>query len=120
MLERKNMWLCGLDLYFTFMANSAQRRVVGTSRQIEMNENITLVISDPFLDLPTGLGADFGQGGQEQLPVSVVQEDRFPAIAPAHQMINRSRILQTKLSRHGRRMPPLTYSVNPQCGIARN
>jgi hypothetical protein len=30
-------------------ANSAQRRVVGTSRQIEMNENITLVISDPFL-----------------------------------------------------------------------
>jgi hypothetical protein len=29
-------------------ANSAQRRVVGTSRQIEMNENITLVISDPF------------------------------------------------------------------------
>ena len=72
------------------------------------------------VDLPTGLGAGFGQGGQEQLPVSVVQEDRFPAIAPAHQMINRSRILQTKLSRHGRRMPPLTYSVNPQCGIARN
>ena len=31
-------------------ANSAQRRVVGTSRQIEMNENITLVISDPFLN----------------------------------------------------------------------
>jgi hypothetical protein len=30
------------------LANSAQRRVVGTSRQIEMNENITLVISDPF------------------------------------------------------------------------
>ena len=31
------------------LANSAQLRVVGTSRQIEMNENITLVISDPFL-----------------------------------------------------------------------
>jgi hypothetical protein len=32
---------------FTFMANSAQRHVVGTSRQIEINKNITLVISDP-------------------------------------------------------------------------
>jgi hypothetical protein len=30
------------------MANSAQRHVVGTSRQIEINKNITLVISDPF------------------------------------------------------------------------
>jgi hypothetical protein len=33
------------------LANSAQRRVVGTSRQIEMNENITLVISDPFSNI---------------------------------------------------------------------
>jgi hypothetical protein len=72
------------------------------------------------VDLPIGLGAGFGQGGQEQLPVSIVQEDRFPAVPSAHQMINGSRILQTKLSRHGSRMPHRAQFVNPQCGIARN
>jgi hypothetical protein len=53
------------------------------------------------MHLPAGFLAGFRQSFNEILPVHVVQEDILPPIAPAHDVIQRARILHSKLSWHG-------------------
>ena len=72
------------------------------------------------MNLPIGLGAGLAQGGDKQLPVGVLQEHRFPAVAAAHQMIDGPRILQAKFSRHVGSMPHPARPVNQECINARN
>ena len=50
--------------------------------------------------LPIRLGARLAQRLDETLPVGVVFEDRFAAIAPIHDVIDRAGILHSKFARH--------------------
>ena len=52
--------------------------------------------------LPIGLGASFGQCADEQLWVPIVAKNGLEMIAPAHDVVNSSGILDTQLSRHER------------------
>ena len=46
------------------------------------------------MHLPGGFLARFGQRLDEILPIHVIQEDVLPPVAPAHEMIHRSRVLE--------------------------
>jgi hypothetical protein len=48
-----------------------------------------------------GLLAGLGQGLEKILPVHVVEENWFPAIPAAHDMVDRSGIFNAQLARHG-------------------
>ena len=50
--------------------------------------------------LKTGFVAGFGQGFEKILPIDVIQENSFPPIAPAHDVINGSGIFDSRLARH--------------------
>jgi len=42
------------------------------------------------MHLPAGLGACFAEGGQEPLPVFVIEKNQLPTVAPIHHLVNRS------------------------------
>jgi hypothetical protein len=52
------------------------------------------------VDLPASLFAGFAQGAKESLAILVIEEDRFPPISPAHQMVDGSGKLNTQWSWH--------------------
>jgi len=54
------------------------------------------------MHLPLALGACFGKGLQETLPVGVILEDGFPTVAAIDEMIDRSRIFDTESAGHAR------------------
>ena len=45
------------------------------------------------INLPAGLARGFGEGCQKTLAVEVLPEDRFAAVAPIHEVVNSSRIV---------------------------
>ena len=62
----------------------------------------------PGVHLPIGLLTRFGQRIQEQPPVLVVRINRLPPVPSVHHVIDRSRILNSKLASHnpGPRLSP--------------
>src|ERR1043166_166478 len=54
----------------------------------------------PGVDAPTGSGTSLIQALQEKLAVCVRFEDCFATIAPAHNMVDGPRILNSQLSSH--------------------
>ncbi len=71
----------------------------GFDHQVEMVSHHT-----PGVDLPVGLGANFGKGFKETPPVQIVVENGFAAVAPVHQVVDGSRILDAQLSTHAPRL----------------
>jgi hypothetical protein len=43
---------------------------------------------------PVGFGAGFAQGLEEQFPIMIVEEDVFPTIPTAHDVVNGSWVLE--------------------------
>ena len=52
------------------------------------------------MDSPTGLLTGFGQRLEEIVTIHLVQEDVFPAVAPAHHMVDGPGILNSDFARH--------------------
>jgi hypothetical protein len=52
------------------------------------------------MHLPAGLAAGFAERFQEAPPIQVVFENRFPPVAPVHQVIDRAGILDSQFSPH--------------------
>jgi hypothetical protein len=53
------------------------------------------------MSLPAGLPAGLPEGLQEQFPVRITQKNWLAPITPIHQVVNRSLVFDSKLSRHG-------------------
>ena len=66
----------------------------------------------PLLDLPISFRARLRQRGDEQLPILVSEEDRFPPVAAIHDVINRARIFDSQLAGHAGRMAFAPSCVN--------
>lgn len=49
---------------------------------------------------PIRLNASHLQRREEQLPILVIAEDRFPPVSPIHYVINRAGILKAEAARH--------------------
>jgi hypothetical protein len=64
------------------------------------------------VNLKTGLLTGFGQGLEEILPVHVIEENGFLAIAPAQDVVNGPRILDAHQSGHGASVSKLSTNVN--------
>ena len=54
----------------------------------------------PGLEVPAGLLTGLAQGLQEEFAVLIVLEDRLAPVAPIHDMVDRTRILNSQLSGH--------------------
>jgi len=52
------------------------------------------------LNLPPGLLTSLGQRLEEIVAVHIVPEDVFPAVAPAHHMVDGPGVLDSGFSRH--------------------
>ena len=50
--------------------------------------------------LPPGLRASLAEGSEERLPVTILNVDSFPAVAPVHDVIPRARILDAQRPGH--------------------
>ena len=46
-------------------------------------------------DLPTGLGARLGQRQDEAIAIRIVEENRLTTVAPIHNVVDRTRILDS-------------------------
>jgi hypothetical protein len=64
------------------------------------------------VNLKTGLLTGFGQGLEEILPVHVIEENGFLAIAPAQDVVNGPGILDAHQSGHGPSLSKLSTKVN--------
>jgi len=58
------------------------------------------------MNLPIGFRARLGQRGDEQLPIPVIVEDRFPPVAAVQDVINRAGIFHAELACHARNPAP--------------
>jgi hypothetical protein len=56
------------------------------------------------MDLPIGLGSSITERGQKQLPIRIITENHLEMIAAVHNVVNRSRILDTQLASHERQL----------------
>jgi hypothetical protein len=65
------------------------------------------------MDREARLPARLGQGLDEIVAISLVQEDRLAPVAPAHDVINRSCIFHAHLARHDRILPSPLPSRKP-------
>ena len=64
------------------------------------------------LHLPTGLAARLSQSLKKALAIAVIRKEGFASIPAIHHMINRSGILDSKLSGHSRKLsPPTNMSI---------
>ena len=52
------------------------------------------------VNLPPGLLTSLGQRLEEIVTIHIVEVDVFPAVAPAHQMVDGTGILDSRFSRH--------------------
>ena len=52
------------------------------------------------MNLPVGLKTGLSEGPEEVIPVHVVKEDVVALVATAHDVIHRTRVLQSHLARH--------------------
>jgi hypothetical protein len=57
------------------------------------------------MDLPTGFPASLPHGIQETPPISILPEDRLPAVPPIHDLVDRSRMLDPQLAWHPQQRP---------------
>ena len=64
------------------------------------------------MNLPASFDADLSQSCKEAIPIRIVFENRFTAIATIHHMINRPRILHSQLAGHADDLPNRATFVN--------
>jgi len=57
------------------------------------------------MHLPAGFLAGFGQRSEKVLSIDIIHEDVLAPVAPIHDVINRSRILDSHHSWHRRKLP---------------
>jgi hypothetical protein len=69
----------------------------------------------PGMHLPCGAQAGFGQSRNEKLTIAVAEHDVFAAISPIHEVINCSRIFDSRLSWHAQ----ISYFNPVRVSIAR-
>ena len=66
------------------------------------NHRVIMVVHQhPGIDPPPRALAGLAQRFDKQLAVLVVNDNRFPPIAPSHHVVDRSWILDTRLAGHG-------------------
>ena len=66
------------------------------------NHRVIMVVHQHSgVDSPPGALAGLAQRLDKQLAVLVVNDNRFPPIAPGHHVVDRSRILDARLAGHG-------------------
>jgi hypothetical protein len=64
------------------------------------------------VDLPQGAFAGLPEGLQKQLPVGILPEDGFPAVAPVQDVVDRPFVLHAQLPGHGEGCPrPVKLSI---------
>ena len=59
----------------------------------------------PGMELPSGFGAGFAQGGEEAATVEVIAKDRFAQVAAIHEVVDGSWKF-SKLARHCQLLEP--------------
>ena len=64
------------------------------------------------MDLPTRLGARLPERFQKALPIRVIFENGFAAVAAIHDVVNRAWILDSELAGHGDGLPKRGEGVN--------
>jgi hypothetical protein len=71
------------------------------------------------MHLPGGFEARFREGFQEIVAIGVVQEDIFSSIAPAHDVVDRARILNPRFAWHEGDTSVFNGAVKPNVAILR-
>jgi hypothetical protein len=64
------------------------------------------------LHLPAGLLAGSRQGLQKVFPIQIIAKNLLPPIASAHQVVNRSLVLNSQLARHRQFVTPKQQPVS--------
>ena len=72
------------------------------------------------MDLPAGLGAGFGERGEEAAVVEVVAEDGFAAVAAIHDVVDRAGVLPSQLAGRAGRQPDPVAPSNQEVVEVRN
>ena len=67
---------------------------------------------DIGVDQPAGLGAHLAQGLGEALPIPLVLEDRLAPVTAIHDVVDRSRILDSQFAGHAGRILGFASCVN--------
>ena len=66
----------------------------------------------PSVNLPLGFGASFRQTCQQTLPVINVAENRFPAVTPAHDVVDVARLWDAQFTTHAASLTPASPAVD--------
>ena len=74
---------------------------------------LRLVHQDPGMHPPAVTSADLLQPIQERLVILLPDEDLLSSISAGHQVTHRSRVLESQLPDHGRRLLANAIRVNP-------
>jgi len=73
---------------------------------------LTIALKAPRVDLPLGLQADFGEGGEEQFAVVIVFKNVVALIAAIHDVVDVTGIFDSQWAGHGSTLSKARSSVN--------